>query len=189
MLSDDLKAIIGELGISQADFARLIGVTPRAVTLWMVGDRSIPGPVEAYARLVSSVPLSVRQIEFARLKQRRTRMRDGMYGVEYSSVAGGGLGVLIMDSGRVFGADPMGGKYDGDYIYDEDTGIAELNIKVTFPPNVHSVFGISHPYEWSINLTTKLNPHLESGKVRIATPFEGRHLDARYRYLRSLPEA
>jgi hypothetical protein len=188
MLSDDLKAVISELGLSQADFARLIGVTPRAVTLWMVGDRSIPGPVEAYARLLSSVPLSARQIELARLKQRRTAMRDGMYSIEYTSGTGAGFGVLILDSGRVFGADPWGGKYDGEYLYDENTGLAELNIKVTFPPNGQSVFGISHPYEWSIDLTTKLNPRLDAGQVRIATPFKDRHLDARYRYLRSLPE-
>jgi hypothetical protein len=115
MLSDELKAIIGKLGLSQTDFARLIGVTPRAVTLWMVGDRAIPGPVEAYGRLLSSVPLSARQFELARLTQGTTGMRDGMYGIEYSSVAGAGLGVLIMHGGRVFGADPIGGKYDGDY--------------------------------------------------------------------------
>ena len=49
-------------------------------------------------------------------------MRDGMYGVEYTSVAGAGLGVVILDSGRVFGADPFGGKYDGDYTYNEEDG-------------------------------------------------------------------
>jgi hypothetical protein len=72
-------------------------------------------------------------------------------------------------------------------IYEESAGLVELNIKVTFPPNVHSVFGINHPYEWSINLTTKLDPHLDSGQMRISTPL-GRHLDARYRFLRALPE-
>jgi hypothetical protein len=188
MLSANLKAIIDALGLSQADFARLIGVTPRAVTLWMVGDRAIPGPVEAYATLLASVPLSVRQIELARLNQRRSGMRDGMYGVEYFSSRSGGLCTLIMDSGRVFGADPLGGRYDGEYIYDESTGLVELNIKVTFPPNIQSVFGISHPYEWSLDLTTNLNPRLDSGQVRIVTPV-GPLLEARYRYLRSLPDA
>jgi predicted transcriptional regulator len=67
MLGVDLKTILNEVGLSQTDFARLVGVTPRAVTLWMVGDRNIPGPVEAYARLLHSVPLSVRQVELQRL--------------------------------------------------------------------------------------------------------------------------
>lgn len=56
-----------DLGLSQVDFARLIEVTPRAVSLWMVGERAVPGPVKAYARLLLTAPLSARQIELARL--------------------------------------------------------------------------------------------------------------------------
>ena len=105
MVIDDLKIVLGEIGISQADFARLVGVTPRAVSLWMVGDRNIPGPVEAYARLLAAVPPSARQAELNRLKERKTPMRDGMYEVRYQSAGGQGAGTLILDNGRVFGAD------------------------------------------------------------------------------------
>jgi hypothetical protein len=154
----------------------------------MVGDRGIPGPVEAYARLLHSVPLSVRQVELQRLKERKTAMRDGMYGVQYESVAGAGVGVLVLDNGRVFGADPFGGKYDGEYLYDEGSGLAELRLKLTFAPNAPAVFGISHPYEWSIDVTAKIDPRLDSGRTRIATPV-GPHIDAQYRYMRALPEA
>jgi transcriptional regulator with XRE-family HTH domain len=187
MLTIDLKTILNELGISQTAFARLIGVTPRAVTLWMMEDRSIPGPVEAYAKLLASVPLSIRQVELNRLKERKTDMRDGMYGVEYKSVAGAGQGVLILDNGRAFGADPFGGKYDGEYIYNEGSGLAELRLKLTFAPNASAVFGISNPYEWSIDVTASIDPRLDSGKTRIATPI-GPHIEAEYRYLRALPD-
>jgi hypothetical protein len=113
-----------------------------------------------------------------------TAMRDGMYGIEYHSSGGGfGLGVLVVDSGRVFGTDPGGGKYDGDYVYDNATGLADLRLKVTLPPNAMSIFGISHPYEWSFDVATRFNP----GDVRLATTL-GPAVNARYRYLRALPE-
>lgn len=115
-------------------------------------------------------------------------MRDGMYGVEYASVSGAGLGVVVLDSGRVFGADPFGGKYDGDYTYNEKTGMAELRIKLTFAPNAPAVFGISHPYEWAIDVTAELDPRVDHGTTRITTPV-GPSIDAKYRYLRALPEA
>jgi hypothetical protein len=115
-------------------------------------------------------------------------MRDGMYGVEYTSMAGGGIGVVILDGGRVFGADPFGGKYDGDYVYNESTGMADLHLKLTFGPNAQAVFGISHPYEWSIDVTAQIDPRVDNGTTRITTPI-GPHIDARYRYMRGLPEA
>jgi hypothetical protein len=45
-------------------------------------------------------------------------------------------------------------QYDGDYLFNEKTGLAEVDLKVTFPPNVKSVFGLAHPYEWSIGVQT-----------------------------------
>lgn len=187
MLTDDLKVILSGVGITQTEFARLIGVTPRAVSLWMVGDRAIPGPVEAYARLLQALTPPQRQAEIAKLKDRRTAMRDGMYGVEFSSTAGQGMCVLVLDNGRAFGADAAGAKYDGDYLYDEAKRLAELRLKVTFPPNVRAVFGVSHPYEWSIDVTTNLNPHADSGRVNLTTPL-GPRINATYKFLRTLPE-
>jgi hypothetical protein len=153
----------------------------------MVGDRAIPGPVEAYARLLATLTPSQRQVEIAKLKERRTAMRDGLYGVEFSSTKGRGNCVLILDSGRAYGVDTAGAKYDGDYLYDEAKRLAELRLKVTFPANVQAVFGVCHPYEWSIDLTTNLNPHVESGQVNLATPV-GPRINANYKFLRALPE-
>jgi hypothetical protein len=182
----DLRVILEEIGLSQANFARLLQVTPRTVNLWLGGDRDIPGPVEAYVRLFKSLTASQRQTELARLKQKESAMRDGMYGVSYSSVAGEGYCVLVFDEGRVFGVDPWGAKYDGEYVYDSQTGMAEFGVKVTFPAHCQSVLGISHPYEWSLDLKTALNPRQDSGVLRISTPV-GRNIDAQYRYLRPLP--
>jgi len=115
-------------------------------------------------------------------------MRDGMYGIEYRSGAGGGLGVLVVQDGRVFGVDPLGGKYDGVYTYDENLGLADLHLKVTMPPNVQSIFGIRNPHEWSIDVTTKFDPRRDSGQVQLATSI-GPVVSANYRYLRPLPNA
>lgn len=56
-------------------------------------------------------------------------------------------------------------------------GMAELRIKLTFAPNSPAVFGISHPYEWAIDVTAELNPRVDHGTTRIATPV-GPYIDA-----------
>jgi hypothetical protein len=188
MANRDLKLALAELSISQADFARLVGVTARAVAMWMAGDREVPGAVEAYLRLLISLPAGQRQAELARARDGRTTMRDGMYGVEYAAAHGAGMACLIFDTGRIYGADPAGGKYDGEYFYDETSGLADLSLKVTMPPNVPSVLGIVNPYEWSIDVRTKLNPKLDRGSLQVATSI-GEPIAAMYRYLRPLPDA
>jgi hypothetical protein len=188
MVNRDLKLALSELSISQVDLARLVGVTTRAVAMWMAGDREVPGAVEAYVRLLGSLTAAQRQVELARAKDRRTMMRDGMYGVEYDTSQGSGMACLVLDTGRVYGADPMGGKYDGEYVYDETSGLADLSLKVTMPPNVLSVLGIKNPYEWSIDVRTKLNPKMDSGSLEVATSV-GKPISATYRFLRPLPAA
>lgn len=96
----DLKSRLAELGITQTEFARLIGVTPRAVTLWVTEERAIPGSADAYLRLLLSVPPNVRQVELSRLKEKGTSMRDGMYGISFHGAQDAGIGVLIFDNGR-----------------------------------------------------------------------------------------
>lgn len=41
----DFQSTLQRLGISQAEAARLLGVTPGAVTRWAQGARAVPGPV------------------------------------------------------------------------------------------------------------------------------------------------
>lgn len=53
-------------------------------------------------------------------------MRDGMYGVEFVYRDNRGVGAFVFQEGRVFGADEAGVKYDGDYVYDEQHGLAEV---------------------------------------------------------------
>jgi hypothetical protein len=186
--SNDLRSILTEFELTQADFARLIGVTLRAVTLWVADERTIPGPVDAYARLLRLLPQNLRQIELNRLKQKGTNMRDGMFGISFQGQHGKGMGVVIFDSGKVYGTDEAAVRYDGDYIFDEASGLVEAKVKVTYPPNVRAVQGISNPYEWSIIVETKFDPRQNSGTLTLKTSL-GQPLSAQYVFLRSLPEA
>jgi DNA-binding transcriptional regulator YdaS (Cro superfamily) len=184
----ELRAFLTTLNLTQADFARLIGVTARGVNLWMTEERAIPGPVAAYARLLAVLPEDLRQDEFNRLKVRSTAMRDGMFGITFQGREGSGMGIMIFDSGRVCGTDTEGVRYDGGYAYDEASGFVDVKIKVTFPPNVRAVFGISHPYEWAFEVTTRFDPNKDSGALQVATSM-GQPLQAQYKFLRALSEA
>jgi hypothetical protein len=188
MRASDLKTSFSELGITQADFARLIGVTSRAVTLWLAEERAVPGPVEAYLRLFRLMPPNLRHIELNRLRQKGTAMRDGMYGITFQGQQGAGAGVLVFESGRVYGTDTEGVRFDGEYSFRENANEADVRVKVTFPPNVTAVFGISNPYEWSIDVTTTLNTAQRSGPLALKTSL-GKAIRAQYTYLRGLPEA
>ncbi len=188
MTNDELKSFLTELQISQSDFARLIGVTPRAVALWATDERAIPGPAEAYVRLLRLLPPNLLQIELSRLKDRGTNMRDGMFGISFQGERGAGMGMLIFDTGKIYGTDSEGARYDGTYVYSEALKKADVLLKVTFPPNVTAVFGISNPYEWSIDVATSLDPKQNLGDALVKTSL-GNTINAQFRFLRPLPDA
>jgi hypothetical protein len=111
-----------------------------------------------------------------------------MFGITFQGQQGVGMGVLIFENGRIYGSDTEGVRYDGEYLFSESSGLAEIKIKVTFPPNVRSVFGVANPYEWAFDVTTNLDPKQDSGALTVKTSI-GQPITARYVYLRSLPEA
>lgn len=190
MSSQELKKILSEIEVSQNELAYLIGITPRAVSLWMTEGREVPGPAMAYARLLRNIPLGLRQAELSKLKQRRNEMRDGMYLISFENENGkaAGHGMLTLDSGNVCGADVGGARYDGTYSYNENTGLAEIICKVTFSPNAMSIFGIINPYEWSIDVTATINPKVDEGRTQVKTSL-GKGARAVYKFLRALPLA
>lgn len=111
-----------------------------------------------------------------------------MFGITFQSQRGAGMGLLIFENGRVYGTDEAGVRFDGEYIFDEISGMAEVKIKVTFPPNVQSIFGVTNPYEWAFDVTTKFDPKQNAGTLAVNTSI-GQQITARYVFLRSLPEA
>lgn len=115
-------------------------------------------------------------------------MRDGMYGITFSGQFSTGDGVLIFDNGRIYGSDSAGVSYDGGYIYDASANAADVKVKVTFPPNVRAVFGISNPYEWSFDVTTRVSSVAKAGALSLKSSL-GQPIAANFVYLRALPDA
>ena len=42
------------------------------------------------------------------------------------------MGLLFLDTGGVYGTDTEGVRYDGEYLFDENTGFADVKARVTF---------------------------------------------------------
>ena len=95
--------------------------------------------------------------------------------------------MLTFDNGRVYGVDTERGRNDGEYLFDEVSGLANVNLKVTMPANGMSVFGISNLYEWAIDVTASLDPKRDEGSVEVKNALGS--LRAQYRFLRALPDA
>lgn len=60
MTPDELRSMLRRLGFTQVAFAKFVDVTPRAVTNWMNGSRSIPGPVTTLLRLTRATGYNAR---------------------------------------------------------------------------------------------------------------------------------
>ncbi len=190
MFSRDLKNKLVDFELSQVEFARLIGVTPRTVNMWLQGDREIPGPIEAYVRLFELVPISALADEIARARGKELVMKEGMYQIQFhagNDPNNWGIGSLIFEGGRIYGADAGSAKYDGVYTTSSNPEIVDVVMKVTFPSNGMSIFGIVHPYEWSIGVRTQLDRRKDSGTVTVQTDVGP--ADASYLFVRSIPEA
>jgi hypothetical protein len=59
-------------------------------------------------------------------------MKEGMYSIAFRGKQGGGWGVLVFESGRVWGADQARGLYDGEYDYNQHTDTIDARIDVKF---------------------------------------------------------
>ena len=184
----DLRATLERLGISQSDLARLVDVTPRAVSLWMVGARGVPGTVAAYVQLLESLPLGMRQAELAKLTEEQRTMKDGMYLIDFAGQAGTGQATLVFEGGRIYGTDNGGGIYDGEFQLDETTDRVNLKIRVQMTAGHASVVGIVQPFDWIIDVSTVIDPDKDSDRINIQTSL-GKPIVANYRFLRPLPTA
>lgn len=143
MKGSEFRSALEQLKVSQADFARLVDVTSRAVNSWATDEQGeVPGPVAAYARLLSALPQEQQFRELSRLKYAEVKMLDGLYKIEYAGTAGTGLGSLIFNQGRIQGADFGGVQYDGLYSPVPGDNCLNINVRATVPPGVWLVQGV-----------------------------------------------
>ncbi len=186
MNADDLRSLLDEVGLNQVDFAHLVDVTPRAVSLWVTGQREIPGPAVSYLRLLASLPEAMRALELSRLKEGQT-MPEGMYSVAYAGVAGTGQAVLVVNNGVVFGYDVAGGRYDGTYAPSHVPGHVDLRLRVTVPPGTWLVQGVpAQPMEYAFDINCTVKARSDS-TVEIRTPVAPTPVRANIKFLRDVP--
>jgi hypothetical protein len=183
---DELRETLASLAISQVDLARLLGVTSRAVSLWATDERGVPGPASAYLRLLLSLPKALQAKEFARLKQEKIIMSEGMYLFTYQGQTGTGLGMIVLTEGRVFGTD-TGVQYDGTYTPNpERPEFVDVRLKATVPPGIGLVQGVPpQPVEYRFDLNCTF-PARGSANLEIPTPFGA--VRVQVRFLREIPD-
>ncbi len=183
----DLRSALNALSLPQSDFAQLVDVTPRAVSLWLSGERAIPGPLTAYLRLLLSLPAGQREAEFSHLGLGGPTLRDGMYRFGYSvALAKRGEATLILDGGRIFGTDAGKSRYDGSYASNHESGMIEVRVRVELRAGETSVVGPAQPFDWILEAWGHLPPRTEQGETVFNTNL-GTAIDVAYDFLRPLP--
>lgn len=65
MTTDEFRAALERLGLSQIAAASVLLVDPRTVRRWAAGERDIPGPAVALLRLLDSCPAALKWIKRA----------------------------------------------------------------------------------------------------------------------------
>lgn len=185
MEKNELKNAMSVLGLTPIILGRLIDVTPRAIALWLNGERSIPGPVEAYLKLFAFLPAEMRQQEMLKAQEETNTMRDGLYSIEFSGRNGFGYGVLVFDNGRVYGSDVGLGQYDGVYKMNPLTGEADIRLRVQMPAGSESILGPAQPFAWGVDVDASMDPRIANGEIFVRTSMG--EAKANYRFMRSLP--
>ncbi|GGF93448.1 hypothetical protein GCM10010924_21910 [Rhizobium wenxiniae] len=189
MTSNDLRAAITELGLTQSEFARLLNVSNGAVAQWLSEARAIPGPAIAYVSLLMRSPSSLRQQEVNNVRKGTLQMRNGMYLIHFTGSDGDGYATLTFEDGYAYGFDTGGGQYDGTYTHTGLLGLVQVDIKVRMPPNVASVVGgVSQRFEWVLPVSTKLDLSADRGVIQVSTGL-GPAVRAEFQRMRDLPKA
>lgn len=179
-LNDALVA----LKLGKQAFARLVGVTLRAVNMWCSGDREVPGPASAYLRLLQSLPRALQAAELAKLEG-STMSYDGLYFIEYVGRQGQGDVTLVFMDGIVFGHDG-GVQYDGTYEPAAGAhGHVDVRLKLVVPPGVALVQGVPpQPAEYNFDINVRV-PARGTAALQTETPYGP--VAFRISYLRGLP--
>ncbi|MEQ8195138.1 MAG: hypothetical protein RIB59_11695 [Rhodospirillales bacterium] len=188
MSKEQFQSYLDRLNLSPSDFAKLIGVTSRTVNFWASGERSVPGPVQAYLRLFETLPKALREIELRNIAKEKTMLLEGIYGVMYTGQnMNWGYAMLIFVDGKVMGSVADGGKYVGFYHYNDQRGKIETEVKVRIPPGVATVTGVpAQPFEVAFNARASFLPAVNNEDVIVNT--DTGPVNARINFLRSLPE-
>ncbi|MBY5417662.1 helix-turn-helix domain-containing protein [Rhizobium leguminosarum] len=188
MQANALRDALGQIGLSQVEFARLLDVSVGGVAQWLSGTRPVPGPVEAYVHLFLRLPPSIQVLELQLLRRGNAEM-NGMYIIEFEGTGGSGVGTLTFKDGLIYGFDVGGGVYDGKYVPSAVPGVVNVMVSVKMPAGQPSVVGgVVQPFDWTLDVSTEMPVGGREGRLSVSTNL-GQGLVANYRRMRELPAA
>lgn len=177
------REALHDLGLSQAEFARLLDVSPRSVTRWASdGGEEAPGPVRAYLRVMQMAPAGLRGVEVAR--GRGPSFKEGIYQLVFQGIDGFGAGTLVFSKGRVWGADSGGVRYDGDYTVIPEERRIVMHITLSIPEGGHLVTGVDLPPGYNFEIHESIPFFDREVTTTVTTPFGP--VGARLTFLRDI---
>lgn len=186
----NLKESLDRLGLLQSEFARLIDVSPRTVSLWATGEKTFPGPAAAYVSLLERLPKEALTEELTRVGQRSKMFDQGVYGLHYRGrdmvEHEGGNALAVLRNGKIFGSDRWGGVFAGSYEFDNASETTRVHVRVDVPPYGELVTGYAAgPKGASIDIAGTFDrPAPQSISV---VEVAGRPVEVQLTYLGPLP--
>ncbi|MGD9785742.1 MAG: helix-turn-helix domain-containing protein [Hyphomicrobiaceae bacterium] len=147
MAAAGLREVLHRLGLKQTEFARLLDVSPRTVSLWATGETVLPGPVHAYLRLLPKLTADVLAEELNSVKGRSKMLDEGLYNVEYwpnqAKQGESGSALAVLRNGKILGSDRFGGVFVGSYQFDAAKEVNAVHLRMHVPPEGVLVTGFA----------------------------------------------
>jgi hypothetical protein len=101
-------------------------------------------------------------------------MREGFYKLEFIGAVGWGVGVVVLDTGFVAGADAGGVIYCGTYTHDSGPDELVLDIELRVPPGAQLVTGgQAHPLPRKLRARSRIPRTFSGTQVFNATTDDG----------------
>ncbi len=114
-------------------------------------------------------------------------MKEAFYSITFVGASGSwGFGMIVMDTGKIIGADVAGARYDGSYQFNKRTNMIDASIKLTVPAGVELVQGTpAQPNEWTLEFQASLPPDTQDTPIGIDTP--AGPVNVVFKHIRDLP--
>ena len=115
-------------------------------------------------------------------------MKEGFYSITYTGASGDwGFGMIVLDTDQIIGADVAGGRYDGQYQFNQQTQMLDASIRLIVPPGAPLVQGVPpQPKEWTLEFQVSFPRETPETPVQLDTPVGP--VNVVLRYLRSFPD-
>lgn len=185
-----LKDVLERLGLKQTEFARLIEVSPRTVSLWATGESALPGPVAAYLRVLQVLPADALAGEMKRVKGRSKMMDEGIYSLEYSGGTDDsserGSALAALRNGKILGSDRWGAVFMGSYEFDPVTERNSVHLRLNVPPDGRLITGYAAGPEGA-TLDIVGSFERAAPKTTAVASLEGAELEVTLTYIGPLP--